>query len=92
MKEERIHAYISGRVQGVGFRAATRRKAQSLRIKGWVKNLPDGRVETIAEGSSKAIENFIDFLHRGSSAARVENVKVEREKYKGDFKKFQIKY
>lgn len=89
---KRIHAFISGRVQGVGFRATTRRTARKLGVKGWVKNLKDGRVETVAEGNEQAIEKFIKFLHKGSAMARVEDVEVEEEKPKREFEAFRIKY
>jgi len=57
----RIHALISGLVQGVFFRSETRRIAKSLNIKGWVKNLPDGRVEVMAEGEKDKIDKLIEF-------------------------------
>lgn len=90
--EKRIHAFVSGRVQGVGFRATTRRTARKLGVKGWVRNLDDGRVETVAEGSEEAIGEFIDFLHEGSMMARVEDVKIEEKEATGEFSDFRIRY
>lgn len=89
---KRIHAFISGRVQGVGFRATTRRTARKLGVKGWVRNLPDGRVETVAEGDQELIEKFLKFLYKGSAMARVEDVEVEEKEPKNEFEAFRIRY
>lgn len=89
---KRIQAYISGRVQGVGFRASTRRIANRLSVKGWVKNLADGRVEVVAEGKKDKIERFINFLHEGPSMARVENVQIIKKEYKDEFERFSIRF
>lgn len=88
----RIHAFVSGRVQGVFFRSETRRIANSLGIKGWVRNLPDGRVEVVAEGEKDNIDNLLEFLKKGSSAAKVDNVDIKTEEYKGEFEDFSIRY
>ena len=88
----RIHALISGLVQGVFFRSETRRIAKSLNIKGWVKNLPDGRVEVMAEGEKDKIDKLIEFLKQGPPAASVDNVDVKIEDYKGEFEDFAIKF
>lgn len=69
--------HVSGRVQGVFFRAATRDRAQSLRVTGHAKNLDDGRVEVLACGEDKDVEELIDWLWQGSPAARVDNVDVD---------------
>ncbi len=79
MTEERIcqRALIKGRVQGVGYRYSTQEKARSLDLSGWVRNLVDGRVETIVIGEPAAVEVFIQWLHTGPPAARVDLVEVE---------------
>lgn len=69
-----IHCYISGRVQGVCFRAFTQREAQRLGVSGWVRNLPDGRVEVAAAGSPAALDEFRQWLHRGPPQAVVREV------------------
>lgn len=92
MSNRRIHVFISGKVQMVGFRASTRRTANRLGVKGWVKNLPDGRVEVVAEGEEKQIEKLIDFLHEGPPAARVDNVQITDEEYTGGFDQFSIRF
>lgn len=69
--------FVTGRVQGVFFRAATRDKAQSLHVTGYARNLDDGRVEVLACGEEKAVETLVDWLWQGSPAAQVDNVHVE---------------
>ena len=88
----RIHAFVSGMVQGVFFRSETKRIAKNLCIKGWVKNLPDGRVEVVAEGEKDKIDKLIEFLKQGPPAASVDNVDVKIEDYKGEFEDFAIKF
>ena len=79
-------------VQGVFFRSETRRIAKGLGLKGWVRNLRDGRVEVVAEGEKNNIDSLIEFLKKGTSAARVDNVDVKIEDYKGQFEDFTVKY
>jgi len=88
----RAHIYISGRVQGVFFRDHTRTWAKSLNLTGWVMNLDDGRVEVMAEGDKQNIEVLIDKLREGPPLARVENVEINWEEYKGEFDDFKIKW
>jgi acylphosphatase len=68
---------ISGRVQGVGFRWFTQSAAVRENIHGWVKNLPDGRVEASAEGEADAVERFEAALRHGPPGARVEHLEIE---------------
>ncbi len=63
--KKRIHLFYSGAVQGVGFRYMTRRCARRCALKGWVKNLPDGRVEVLAEGDEKDLHTFIGEMEQG---------------------------
>ena len=69
--------YVSGRVQGVFFRATTRDTAREHGVDGWVKNLADGRVEAVFEGPEEAVEAMVEFCHEGSPQARVDDVDVE---------------
>jgi acylphosphatase len=85
------HIFISGRVQGVGFRAFIRREAAVLNIKGWAKNLVDGRVETIIQGDKKKVSQMIAKLREGPSYAKVENLNINDEK-PTDFSDFKIKF
>lgn len=73
---KRVHAIVSGRVQGVGFRAATHRHASELDLTGWVRNQPDGTVEFEAEGSRENVDALIMWAWKGSWAAKVDNVAV----------------
>lgn len=86
----RAHLHIGGRVQGVNFRGFTRRLAQELGLKGWVRNLYDGRVEVLAEGDRAKIESLIERLKAGPPLARIENVSVRWSGYTGEFPDFQI--
>lgn len=72
----RIHAFVSGRVQGVYYRASTRETARGLGLRGWVRNVPDGRVELEAEGPGDVVTRLIAWLHEGPAAARVDHVAV----------------
>lgn len=70
---------VSGKVQGVFFRASTAREARRLGLRGYALNLPDGRVEVLAIGNTAAVDEFGRWLHRGPPAARVERVDCQRE-------------
>lgn len=87
----RRHLFISGRVQGVTFRASTRRKADELGIDGWVKNLPDGRVEAVFEGRERDVDKLVEWCHRGPRLANVEKVEKTEEKPEG-IEGFEVKY
>ncbi len=88
----RAHVFISGIVQGVFFRANTKRIADELGVKGWVRNLPDGRVEAVFEGNKEAVDKIIEWCKIGPPLARVDKVEVHWEEYKGEFDGFSIKY
>jgi acylphosphatase len=79
----RAHVYVSGTVQGVYFRATTRDTARDAGVDGWVRNLDDGRVEAVFEGSESAVDRLVQFCYEGSSAARVEGVDVTYEQPRG---------
>ena len=85
----RSHIFVSGRVQGVFFRSKTCNKARELDLTGWVKNLEDGRVETVFEGDKDKVEKIIEWAKKGPILAKVENVEVIFEEYKGEFKSFE---
>ena len=88
----RVHIFVSGRVQGVFFRQNTQKKAKQLKLTGWVRNLPDSRVEAIFEGEKDKIEEMIVWIKRGPIFARVDNTDVIWEEFKGEFDSFEIKY
>jgi acylphosphatase len=88
----RAHIFVSGIVQGVGFRWSMQWMARRLGVKGWVRNLPDGRVEAVLEGPRDRVEELIDWAKRGPSWAVVEGVEVRWEEYRGEFTDFEIRY
>jgi acylphosphatase len=88
---ERAHVYVSGDVQGVFFRDSTREKAELLGLTGWVKNLPDGRVEALFEGPSERVREMIRWCEQGPPHAAVEDVDTEFEASQGDFKGFEVR-
>ncbi|GFO96659.1 acylphosphatase [groundwater metagenome] len=87
---KRIHVFVSGEVQGVGYREEVKRLAFGLNIFGCVKNLEDGRVEITAEGEDKNIEEFLDRIHIKRYPIFVVDIEVEEESYKGEFKSFKV--
>jgi acylphosphatase len=90
MKKHRVHVWITGRVQGVFFRAYTRDAAQMIGVTGWVRNLPDGRVEAVFEGESDKVERMIEWCREGSPMSRIERVDLLEEVYTGDFERLAI--
>lgn len=86
---ETVHLVISGKVQGVFFRETSRRLAEKLHIKGWIKNTPDGKVEALITGNEKDLDDFVDFCKKGPERAEVEEVKILK-KQKMDFDKFEV--
>ncbi len=89
---ERVRLIVHGRVQGVFFRANTQREAQRLGLAGWVRNLPDGSVEAVAEGERATIEELIAWCRRGPEHALVEEVEVCWEDPRGERPGFRISH
>ncbi len=87
----RAHVIFSGAVQGVGFRFTTKGFASNLRITGWVKNLSDGRVEMVAEGSREALENLLYKLDK-KFEGRIDHKDVDWMNAKGGLSNFDITY
>lgn len=90
MSESGIRFYVSGRVQGVLFRKGTQFMAIKLHLRGYVKNLPDGRVECVAVGLPENLEILIGWAHTGTPFARVEQVEIEPYLPDTPFTKFSI--
>jgi acylphosphatase len=88
----RVHVFVSGRVQGVFFRAETVDMADRLGLGGWVRNLPDGRVEALFEGEKEDVEKALDFCRRGPPHADVQNLDFRWEEWKGEFHDFRVAY
>jgi acylphosphatase len=87
----RYHVFVSGLVQGVGFREFSRREAARLQLLGWAKNLSDGRVEIVAEGEPAALDRFLERLRLGPPAARVRELSSSEEPSTGEFREFGIR-
>ncbi len=77
MARRRVHAIVTGRVQGVSYRAATAAEARGLGLVGWVRNLPDGSVELEAEGDPAHVTALLAWCAHGPPAARVTHVAVD---------------
>jgi acylphosphatase len=88
----RAHVLVTGKVQGVFFRAEAASKARQLKLAGWIRNLPDGRVEAIFEGEETDVKKIIDFCRRGPPNAYVVDVDVRKQEWKGEFEDFSIRY
>jgi acylphosphatase len=86
----RAHVVVTGRVQGVFFRAETASKARRYNVKGWVRNLSDGRVEAMFEGEKENVEKMIAYCREGPPAAYVTNVDLKWEDFKGEFNEFRV--
>ena len=86
----RVRLLIEGRVQGVFFRASAQAEASRLGLTGWVRNRPDGGVEIVAEGERKKLDDWIAWCRYGPRGAEVENVRIEREEFGGEFTAFRI--
>jgi acylphosphatase len=92
MEKTRAHVFVSGKVQGVYYRASTRDAAREKGVEGWVKNLGDGRVEAVFEGQKDAVEAMVRWCHKGSRRAEVEDVGVEWEEATDEFDGFEVRY
>ena len=88
----RAHVYVSGRVQGVFFRSEIEYEAVRRDVYGWVRNLPDGRVEAVFEGKKETVEELVEFCRKGPRGARVSKVEVHWEEYQSEFNRFRIRY
>jgi acylphosphatase len=87
----RVHLLVTGRVQGVAFRAYTVDEALRVGVAGWARNLPDGAVEVEAEGERAAVEALVAFCRRGPPAARVDHVREAWGPYRGDLEGFEVR-
>jgi acylphosphatase len=87
---ERLRVLVSGRVQGVGFRWATEAKALELGLNGWVRNLPDGRVEAEFEGTAAALDAMEAWCRKGPRMALVDSVKTARETGAPKYSSFSV--
>ena len=88
----RLHATVTGHVQGVNFRWFTQRRAAELGLGGWVRNRSDGSVEIIAEGTRSALEHLLDAVRVGPPEAMVENVSAQWDDASHEFHRFEIRF
>lgn len=91
MKTIRAHILVSGKVQGVGYRFWTVHRANQLSLNGWVRNLPDGRVEALFEGEQAVVEQMIRDCQQGPKSAVVKEINVELNESKG-IRGFEVRY
>ncbi|MBA4115551.1 MAG: acylphosphatase [Rubrobacter sp.] len=89
--QERARVLVSGRVQGVSFRDATRTQAEQLGLNGWVRNTEDGHVEAVFEGEPDAVRQMVEWCESGPSSANVEDVSAENETPSGDPSGFEVR-
>ena len=87
----RVHVWVQGHVQAVGFRAFVQQNAFQIGVKGWVRNVGYDTVEAVAEGTREQIERFLQMVKRGPLGSRVEESREEWEKVTGEFGSFRVK-
>ena len=88
--KSRIHIFVSGKVQGVFFRENTRKKAAEFGLSGFVRNLPNGKVEAVFEGDKEKIEKIIQWIKKGPETAQIENIEIDWQNYQEEFINFEI--
>lgn len=91
-KRIRLHGFVTGRVQGVGFRYFTQQTANEIGITGWVKNTYDGKVEFVAEGTEGQLKLFQRYLSRGPSSANVHDLSVDELAATEEFQSFHVRF
>ena len=91
VKARRVHVFVSGRVQGVGFRDFTQGEARKRGLTGWVKNLEDGRVEAVVEGAADKVAELLEAVKHGPPRAQVDKVETTDEEPTGEFKVFEVR-
>jgi acylphosphatase len=87
---KKAHVFIEGRVQGVGFRHFTRKTATSIGVNGWVRNLNDGRVEAVFEGSEQQVEKLIEACKKGPPISNVTDIEVDWQPGEDEFEQFKV--
>ena len=92
MSKQRVRLFVTGKVQGVFFRQTLKVIAKENDIFGWVKNLKNGKVESVLEGEVEKIDLLIKWAHSGPANARVEDVEIHNEKFTEEFSKFDVLY
>jgi acylphosphatase len=91
-EQARVHVWVTGQVQGVGFRAFVQQSGAVFGLTGWVRNVGYDQVETVAEGPRPVLERFAAAVQTGPRASQVEQTRLEWEKPTGEFKRFEVRY
>lgn len=89
---KQIHLIFYGKVQGVFYRDNTQKKASELRLKGYVRNLQDGTVEAIVQGSEEKLKELIEFCKNNPGYSKVEKIDVEEQELSDEFDGFEVRY
>ena len=92
MSNQRVRLFVTGKVQGVFFRQSLKVMAKKNDIFGWVRNLQDGRVESVLEGDGEKVNKLIAWAHVGPANSRVERVDIRNEEFIAEFYKFSVLY
>ena len=87
-----VHIFVTGKVQGVFFRQATRVIAIKNNVTGWVRNLDDGRVEIMIEGEDKSVDIITQWCNLGPANLRVDDIKINQEEFLGEYENFEVRY
>ncbi len=87
-----LHVYVSGYVQGVGYRYTAIRVANRLGVTGWVKNLRDNRVELLIEGEESSVKQMVEWCHDGPRGATVTDIQTKRNSYSGSYSNFDVRF
>jgi acylphosphatase len=89
--EKRVHVFYSGRVQGVGFRYTAQSIAEDLKVKGWVRNLHDGRVELVAQQEEEVLKEFLERIKKYFSSY-IKDIQIDWEEPTDEFEDFEIRF
>ncbi len=92
MEKQRVHIFISGKVQGVFFRQALKVIAKKNNVSGWVRNLIDKRVEAMLEGDSKSVNLVVEWAKIGPANSHVDNIEINNEEFENEFSTFEVLY
>lgn len=91
-EKKRLHIFLSGRVQGVGFRSFIKRNAERLSLSGWAKNLLDGRVELVFAGKKEEVKKMVELIEEGPRFADVRDLEIKKREYEGKYSDFKIRF
>ena len=92
MVKSSVHILVTGKVQGVFFRQATKVIAIKNHVTGWVKNLESGQVEILLEGKDQNVNSIVEWCHNGPANSRVDEIKIKQQKFSGQYSNFEVRY